>query len=493
MRKSPLAKGVGGINRAETGQVINWSDSLINTPDAIREKIVYSKGDTPLYRIAILIDNGAKAVLLEKGGRNYHPLILLSDAIVPGIAGIGEVNLAGKVVTVDSGEGVVYEGRAELKKRVGVTEEDKEIKVPRIKSKVYVNVGYPTALEVAAKTGADGVGLLRTEFTAVRTLSRLLTKKIFKGMTVKQLTEKSNEADIIYAMAKHKDLKKHMKSDLVTTVTGAINWFGEREVIIRTFDLARDEDDPLGNRGIRRCIAEGGHSLRVLAEAIKESLAAGEGNHKLGIILPLVSHYSQIETALEIILDTGLTLDRRENDSKARIRFGWEIEQPAASQNNEIWLEAFTREYGEPPHFIGIGTNDLTQFTIALGRDVYSREKEPKVKEYLRQLYDEKDFSVIKQIYEISRQCRGIGTRLFLLGEAAANLEYAKLILSFGIVPSVSIGSVRKIRHLAYEFERKQTPKEVIEKYVDSLCKKYPSQASNSLRLQLLKTFGVKR
>lgn len=491
-----IGEGIGGVNKVVSGEVIEWEEDFLENPSLVRNKIAYNKGSAPLYRMAFLIDNHVKAVLMEEGGKNYHPLILLTDAEVPAVAGIGKIPLHGKDVTVDSENGIIYEGESGLKKEI----KEVEVEIPEITTKVYVNVGYPTALKSAAKSGADGIGLLRTEFTAVRTLSRILCdrglkdKKFeFKGKkrTVKEAIKMSNEADVIYAMAKDGTLREEFKKDLLETIEKAMEHFGKKEIIIRTLDIARGENNPMGNRGIRRCVGEGGDTIRILADAIKESFEEG-GNHNIGVILPLVSHYSQIKAALDILLNTGLKLKEDSTQNEPQIMYGWEIEQPAASQNNELWLEAFKSEYGRPPDFIGIGTNDLTQFTIALGRDVYTNEEDLKVKNYLSNLYDECDFSVVRQIYEVSKQCKEAGTRSFLLGQAAAREKYAKLMFSFDITPSVEVESVGKVKEYAYNFEKQGNPKEeVIKKYIDDLCKKQYPSIKGYLKPKFLQIFGI--
>ena len=487
MKESLIGTGIGGVDKVVSGEVIEWEEDFLENPSLVRDGIVYNKESAPLYRIAFLIDNHVKAVLMEEGGKNYHPLILLADAEVPAVAGIGKIDLHGKDVTVDSGNGEIYEGEMELKKGV----KEAEIEIPEIATKVYVNVGYPTALESAANTGADGIGLLRTEYTAVRTLSMILNEEIFKNMTIREAIERYNEADVIYHISKDRDLRDYLKKDLKSTIKDAMKYFGEKEIIVRTFDLARDDNDSMGNRGIRRCIGEGGHTIRIVAGAIKESLEEEGDNYNIGVILPLVSHYSQIKTALDIFLDSGLRL-KGGNTQKPQIMYGWEIEQPAASQNNELWLEAFKAEYGRPPDFIGIGTNDLTQFTVALGRDVYINEENLKVKNYLAELYDESDFSVIRQIYEVSKQCKKAGTRLFLLGQAAAKQEYTELMLSFGIIPSVDISSVRRVKIIASAFERRRNAKEeVIRKYIENLCDKQYLSVKSYIKPKFLQIFDM--
>ena len=483
-----LGRGVGGVGKVTNGEVIDWSDEVLENPSIIENMIVYNKGSAPLYRLAFLIDNNVKAVLMEEGGKNYHPLILLNDAEVPAIAGIGDLNLSGKNVTIDSRNGIIFEGEVELENEIKRI----EIETPKIASKVYVNVGYPSALESAAKSGANGIGLLRTEFTAVRTLSKILNKKLSKNLTVRKAIEKYNEADVIYWISKDEDLREYLKKDLKTTIKDSMKYFGEKEIIIRTFDIARYENDPMGNRGIRRCIGEGGYTIRIIAEAIKDSLEEEGCKYNIGVILPLVSHYSQINTALNILLDSGLSLKGEDTLNKPNIMYGWEIEQPAASQNNDLWLEAFKAEYKRSPDIIGIGTNDLTQFTVALGRDAYTNGEDTNVQNYLSNLYDESDFSVIRQIYEVSKQCEKSGTRLFLLGQAAAKQEYAELMFAFNIIPSVDISSVSNVKYIASELEKRRDVKEeIIRKYIENLCDKQYSSVKSYIKPKILEIFNI--
>ncbi|MBU7046065.1 MAG: hypothetical protein HXS54_06470 [Theionarchaea archaeon] len=458
-----------------TGEIIEWNDDMITNPDSIRNKIVYNKGHIPLYRAAFLADHHVRAVLMEEGGKNYHPLILLNDAGIPAVAGIGPLDLEG-IVTV--GKGMVYKGEISPEEPF----KPNDTHIPDTSLKVYANIGYYTAIKKAAQAKADGIGILRTEFTLVRTLSRLLSKK-FEGKPIKEILDTSNEADLIYAMATHKKFRTYLKNDLKQVIMEAVNYFGEKDIIVRTLDIPRRIDEPMGNRGIRRCISEGGHTITLMGEAIKEVLQ--EKDCHIGVILPLVSHYSQIKESIDVILDTGLHLHE-----SFRIKFGWEIEQPAASQNNEVWLTAFTKEYKCPPHFIGIGTNDLTQFTMALGRDVYTQEKNEKAKTYLKTLYNEGDFSVIKQIYEVSKQCKKFRTQLLLLGQAASNPEYAELMFSFGITPSVVVDSISRVKKIAYEFEKKN-PRNVIKNYIETVCKNYPLEVQSSVRDYLFQVFDV--
>jgi phosphoenolpyruvate-protein kinase (PTS system EI component) len=483
--KKFIAKGFGGIDKVVSGELIEWRDKFFDYPDSVKDKIIYNKGNMPLYRAAFLVDTGVKAVLMEEGGTNYHPLILIKHAEVVTVAGIGDVDFESKIITVDGGKGIIYEGEMPIKKR-----EERKRRILDTRTKVYASLD-PAAFGLAVEAGADGIGLLRTEYIASRTILKILNKELYDGLTVKEAIKNSNEADVIYAISKNKDLRDYLKLDLKNTIKNAMDCFAEKEIIIRTIDIAREATESMGNRGIRRCIAEGGETIKILAEAIKESIEEKKGNYNIGVILPLVSHYSQIKTALEIILSTGLRLKQNGIQDRLGIQFGWEIEQPAATENNEIWLIAFKAEYGQYPHYIAIGTVDLTQFTIALGRDTYSKEKNLDVQNYLNKLSNESDLSVVKQIYEVSKHCKQAGTKLFILGQVVTNPNYLRLMLSFGLIPSVGASSIKKVKFIVSKFEKQGNSKEIIRKYIEIICDQYIIQARRNIRYKLIEIFDL--
>jgi phosphotransferase system enzyme I (PtsI) len=449
--------------------------------------VVYDKGQTPLFRAAFVIEHGAVAFLMAEGGKNYHPLILAIEAGVPTIAGIGKLdNLAGKIVTVDSHHGQVYEGQSSALYNAPQSPTLQNVAdVPD----VYVNVGYPTGLKQAAHSGAAGLGLLRTEFAAVKTLALHLNQKLADGRKWRELLERpgGNEADALYTIAQDPQSKDVLKAGFRDVIADAVDQFGPREIIVRTLDIARRLDEPMGNRGIRRCVGSGGVTIRLLCEAIREVLEKKGG--QIGLILPLVSHYAQIKAAVECLLASGLNLYQAGTHAPNQITFGWEIEQPAASQNNLLWLTAFTTEFGQPPHMIGIGTNDLTQFTIALGRDADAEETDPKLGNYLRKLYDEHDFSVIKQILEVAYQCRQWGTRSFLLGQAGADPILAPLLFAYQVTPSVAVARVDDVRIMAAASVKSAAKEKAIKTYQDVVLAKYPLSCQRKVESTLNEFF----
>lgn len=487
MTAQPLAQGTLGASMVVTGTIVEWDDGFLDQPEPLSGAVVYDKGQTPLFRAAFIAEKGAKALLMAEGGKNYHPLILANEAGLPAIAGVGRLeNITGQQVTLDVEAGTVYRGCAfEQITTDADAHVDSQPSHPPEMPSVYVNVGYPSALEAASCSGAAGIGLLRTEFAAVKTLALNLNQSLDDGRSWRDLLEQDggNEADALYTIAQDKSSKTLLECGFQDVVGQAVTRFGTREVIVRTLDIAQRLDEPMGNRGIRRCVGSGGETIRLLCRAIRGVLADQGG--QIGLILPLVSHYEQIKQAVECVLESGLNLKRTGSNAPYQITFGWEIEQPAASQNNDLWLAAFAAEFGQPPHMIGIGTNDLTQFTMALGRDVASEEPVPEMASYLNTLYDEHDFSVIRQILEAAVRCRQVGSRVFLLGQVGADPMLAPLMFAYNVIPSVATNRIAQVQRMAAACVEKGAHEKAINSYRDWIVDTYPPGARSAVIQQL--------
>lgn len=484
-----LASGTPGTPAVASGVVLEWEDAFLDHPEPLMGAVIYDRRQTSLFKTAFVIEHGASAILMSEGGKNYHPLILASEAGIPSIAGLGKPdNLVGRLVTVDGGTGQVFAGSASS---ISQTSTEPAIDIPANTPPVYVNVGYPSGLKKAADSQATGLGLLRTEFAAVKTLALNLNEKLDNGPTWRDLLEQEggNEADAIYTIAKDARTCCLLQEGFRQVIKEAVDRFGSREVIVRTLDIARRLDEPMGNRGIRRCVGSGGQTIRHLCRAIREIL--DHQDSQIGLILPLVSHYGQIQTTMDILLSTGLNLRQSGSDAPHQISFGWEIEQPAASANNGLWLAAFAAEFGQPPHMIGIGTNDLTQFTIALGRDAHAEEQSFQMAEYLRELYDEHEFSVVRQIIESTIECHQAGTRVFLLGQAGADPLLAPLLFAYKIIPSVATARVRDMLSLGLQSLQRDAPNIAVKAYKDWVLARYPGKISTVVEQELDSFFAT--
>ena len=362
----------------------------------------------------------AAAIVTDEGGMTCHAAIVSRELGVPAVVGTKtatKVLRDGMIVTVDGEKGIVYSGRIEREVK---KEPEAMVIHPKIitATEVKVNISIPDAAEKVAKdTDADGVGLFRIEHM-ILSLDKHPMKYIRDGEVEKYI-------DLIY-----NEMKKVVKA------------FYPKPVWIRTLDAPTDEfrsmeggeDEPieanpmLGFRGIRRDLADEEH-FRAEMRAIKR--LAEEGYTNIGIMLPLVTSPTEVRRAKEIAIEEGVPLDK--------IEFGIMVETPAAALIIEEIVE-------EGIDFISLGTNDLTQYTLAVDRN----------NENVAYLYDETHPAVMKLIERTIRICKEKGVKTSICGQAGSYPHVVEKLVGMGI-DSVSANpdAVQRIREVVARVERK--------------------------------------
>ena len=361
----------------------------------------------------------AAAIVTEEGGLTCHAAIVSRELGVPAVVGTEKATKVlkdGMIVTVDGDKGIVYAGALKEKKR-----EEKPVAVAQVPiitaTEVKVNISIPDAAEKAAATGADGVGLFRIEHMVLG-----LKKHPMKYIRDGEVEEYINEL--------YKGIKKVVKA------------FYPKPVWIRTLDAPTDEframeggeDEPieanpmLGFRGIRRDLREVDH-FRAEIRAIKRLVEEGYTN--IGIMLPLVTSPEEVRKAKQIIMEEGLPLDK--------IEFGVMVETPAAA----LIIEDIIKEGID---FISLGTNDLTQYTLAVDRN----------NENVAYLYDETHPAVMKLIERVIKICKKHGVKTSICGQAGSYPHVVEKLVRMGI-DSVSANpdAVQRIREVVARVEKK--------------------------------------
>ncbi len=361
----------------------------------------------------------ASAIVTDEGGMTCHAAIVSRELGVPAVVGTGNATKVlkdGMIVTVDGDKGVVYKGAVKKK-------EKKEVKAvvsaaPIITAtEVKVNISIPDAAEKAAATGADGVGLFRIEHMVLG-----LKKHPMKYIRDGDIDE--------YVEELYKGMLKVVKA------------FYPKTVWIRTIDAPTDEfrtmeggeNEPieanpmLGFRGIRRDLKEIEH-FRAEMKAIKKLV--DEGYTNIGIMLPLITRPEEVRIAKKIAMEEGLPLDK--------IEFGIMVETPAAA----LIIEDIIKEGID---FISFGTNDLTQYTIAVDRN----------NEHVAYLYDETHPAVMKLIERVIKICKENGVKTSICGQAGSYPHIVKKLVELGIDSiSANIDAVQRIREVVARTEKK--------------------------------------
>src|SRR5659263_685888 len=288
----------------------------------------------------------AAAIVTDEGGLTCHAAIVSRELGCPAVVGTRKATVIltdGMKITVDGEKGLVFEGKKEVAVPAGAHPE-KAVTFARSKpvtaTEVKVNVSIPEATARALETQADGVGLLRIEH-------------------------------MILGLPKHpKQYIKEGKADeyvaeLVSRIQTVVDAFYPKPVWVRTLDAPTDEframeggegepiepNPMLGFRGIRRDLIDTEH-FELEVKAFKELIKRGYNN--MGIMIPLVQHPSELRRAKGFMRNNGLDIDT--------IDIGILAEIPAAAVDIDQFL-------AEGLNFVSFGTNDLTQYTLAVDRN----------------------------------------------------------------------------------------------------------------------------
>ncbi len=364
----------------------------------------------------------AGAIITDEGGMACHAAIVSRELGCPAVVGTKkatQVLKEGMTVTVDGSKGQVYEGsvKTETKpaKSAAVMTSIMPSK-PITATEIKVNISEPTRAEAAAATLADGVGLLRIEHMILG-LGKTPNWYINSG--------RSNE----------------YVDELVKGVKTVADAFYPRPVWVRTLDAPTDEframeggegepiehNPMLGWRGIRRDLTEIGH-FRLEVRAFKKLHEMGLTN--VGIMLPMVQHVSELRKAKAIMIDEGLDLEK--------IDLGIMVETPGAALTIEDFIE-------EGLDFVSFGTNDLTQYTLAVDRN----------NENVAGLYTELHPAILKQIEYVVERCNEAGVKTSICGQAGSYPEMAKRLVQIGITSiSANIDAVATVRETVARAEK---------------------------------------
>ncbi|NOY67980.1 MAG: phosphoenolpyruvate--protein phosphotransferase [Deltaproteobacteria bacterium] len=383
----------------------------------LKDTIVIAAELSPVDLLAIRQPN-LKGIVLAKGGRTSHTVILSKSFEIPiviGVDGLLETVHENDYLIVDGASGLVYanpssEITAEYEKRKDEAEKaGKKLSalkdLPAITTcgfsvRLGANIGLLSDIALAQKYGADHIGLYRTEFP-------FLLRKTFPT-----------------------------EEEQVDLYTRAIQKAGGLPVTIRTFDVGGDkflpylhyprEDNPfLGWRSIRISL-ELEDVFRTQIRAILR--AAAKGSTKM--LFPMITSVEEIRRVVELVDEEKETLRKNGVAFEKDVPLGIMVEVPAAVTILDRLLRYID--------FVSIGTNDLIQYLLAVDRN------NRKVADRYNILHP----AVISTIYSIISVCRQFEKPVSICGEAASQLSCILLFIGMGadqisMVPS-SIPAAKK-------------------------------------------------
>lgn len=426
---------------------------LTGTPDVnISEvpagTILVAEDLTPSMTAGIVKENVA-GIITAVGGKTSHSAILARALEIPAVLsvdGIVDKVSDGMTAVVDGCDGICildpsqeeiekYQAKREKylsdKALLEVYRGKDTVTADGVKVHLYGNIGNPEDAKQVVACDGEGVGLFRTEF-------------LFMGAS--ELPSEEEQFQAYKAAAE--------------TMEG-------REVIIRTLDVGGDKDIPylglekednpfLGFRAVRYCL-QNKDSYRVQLKALLRASAFGD----IKIMVPLVTCVDEIRNVKALVKELMAELDAENIAYNKDIQVGVMIETPAAS----LIADLLAKE----ADFFSIGTNDLTQYTMAVDRGNAK----------VAYLYSSYNPAVLRSMKNIIEAANAAGIMVGMCGEAAADPFLIPLLISFGLGEfSVSATSVLATRGTIAKWSKAET---------DELAAKALSLATETEVAELLK------
>ena len=360
----------------------------------------------------------------EGGSGSSHTAILARTMGIPAIIGVGKqvkAEYAGREVIVDGGTGAVVVDadddtrshlltkQAEIRKRQellnqlkGQANETRDGQTVRI----YCNIGNPEDVHAVLENDGSGIGLFRSEF-------------LYLGCDDYPTEDYQFEA------------YKKVLSDM-----------NGKEVVIRTLDIGADkqigyfqlphEENPaLGNRALRICLNRP-EIFRTQLRALYRASAFGH----LSIMFPMVTSVWEVKEARKMCEQVQKELTEEGIPFSDHVDLGIMIETPAAA--------VISDRLAKVVDFFSIGTNDLTQYTLACDRQNND----------LGRFFNAHHPAVLRLIKMVAENAHKEGIWCGICGELGADLELTETFLSIGIDElSVSPRSVLPLRQKVRETE----------------------------------------
>ena len=351
------------------------------------------------------------------GSANSHTAILARTMGIPAIIGAGEAlqpEMEGKYAIIDgqTGEAVVEPDDAERERLLKKQAKEKALKelLDQLKGKpnvtkdgrnvmVYCNIGSPADIDAVLQNDGGGIGLFRSEFLYLQGSDYPTEDEQFEA---------------------YKTVAERM---------------GGRRVIIRTLDIGADkqadyfhldkEENPaMGLRAIRICLSRP-EVFRTQLRALYRASAYG----KIAIMFPMITSVWEVQEIKRICRNIRAELAEEGVPMADKVELGIMIETPAA-----VMMSA---ELAREVDFFSVGTNDLTQYTLAVDRQGVGLDR----------FFDAHHPAVLRMLRMAAENAHKAGIWIGICGELGADAELIETFLSMGIDElSVSPSAVLPLR-----------------------------------------------
>ena len=373
-----------------------------------------------------------KGIVTEMGGITSHMAIMAKAMELPTVLGIADMlsNVeTGDSIAINGGSGevIVNPSDGELarfralieefdvyKRELEIYKTKESITLDGVRVEIAANIGGLQDMEAVLKNTAEGIGLFRTEFLFM---------------------ERDSLPDEEAQFEVYKEVAEAMEG---------------KPVIIRTLDIGGDKDVPyldmdkeenpfLGYRAIRLCLGD----KAMFNVQLRALLRAGfYGNIK--IMIPMITTVTELRQTKKIIEELKGELEEEGKPFNKNIEVGIMIETPASS----LIADVLAKE----SDFFSIGTNDLTQYTMAVDRG----------NERVQYLYSTFEPAVMRSIYNVIKAGKDAGIMVGMCGEGAGDVNMIPFLLGCGLDEfSMSAQSLLRARKAICSLSKSEMEKEI--------------------------------
>ncbi len=384
----------------------------------LSQPVILLAGDLTPSDTAQLRPEFVLGICTVRGGPTAHAAILARALDIPAMAGLNEAALqvihSGDELGMDADKGLLYhhptpEVRAQLVKRLAEQRQQRaalkiaaqQEQAPIIFNGRHIhllaNIGSEAEAEAARQWGAQGVGLLRTEFLFA------------KASTLPS-----------------KDEQRQLYAEVFRAFNGE-SVQQRKPIVVRTLDAGADKPMPaltsilgqsveanpaLGLRGIRIHLA---HQALLEQQLAAFLLAAAETGSQLQIMFPMITTVEELQLARSIYDRVYEELSSQKVALPSAVPIGIMVEVPAAV--------VMASELAELADFFSIGANDLSQYTLACDRTNAS----------VSDLYNPMQPAVLRLIHQVAVAGRRANKSVAVCGEMAGDVRLAPILVGLGV------------------------------------------------------------
>lgn len=361
----------------------------------------------------ILSKRKIAGLALSEGGVSSHVVILAKNYGIPTIVGLEDISKKvrnGETVIVDGKEAEILvspdkstidEYKAKIRQEFAHKQSLKAfLDKPAItkdgtRFKLYANIGTPEEADVAVAEGADGIGLFRTEFLYMAQ----------NGASLNAAARNFSEENQFEA---YKYVLSAMQGKPVTIRT--LDAGGDKLINSVEFPVLEEKNPLMGLRAVRLSL-KCPNVLKTQLRALYRASVYGN----LEIMFPLISSYCQVKQCLELVNEVKKELTAEGIPFKHNIPIGIMIETAAAALISDCLAKTCD--------FFSLGTNDLTQYTLAVDRE----------NPHVAELYNEFSLSVLRLIEMTISSANAANIPIAVCGEMASRQDSVMVLAGMGI------------------------------------------------------------